>query len=100
MVFSGFARAITWLGDSFNSTPLRSPQGIPHYNEQPSKMKYILPASLIALATGVNNTQAEQRYCTGSNENSQSGAMQSFSVFENATVSFPHFVSLYQVSKR
>jgi hypothetical protein len=63
-------------------------------------MQYILPASLIALAAGANMTQAEQRYCTGSNENSQSRAMQSFAVFENATVAFPHFASLYLVSKR
>jgi hypothetical protein len=63
-------------------------------------MRYIFFATLIALATGLAGSQAEPRHCTGSDQGAQGEDVQIFAVFENATVSFSHLVSLYLVTDR
>jgi hypothetical protein len=61
-------------------------------------MRYTFFASLIALAKGLAGSQAEPRYCVGADKSAQGEDVQIFAVFENATVSFSHFVSLYLVT--
>lgn len=63
-------------------------------------MRYTFLATLIALATGLAVSQAEPRYCVGADKSAQGEDVQVFAVFENATVSFSHFVSLYLVITR
>jgi hypothetical protein len=63
-------------------------------------MRYTFLATLIALATGLAVSQAEPRHCVGADKSAQGEDVQVFAVFENATVSFSHFVSLYLVTTK
>lgn len=63
-------------------------------------MRYTFLATIIALATGLAGSQAEPRYCVGADKSAQGEDVQIFAVFENVTVSFSHFVSLYLVTTK
>ena len=63
-------------------------------------MRYTFLATLIALATGLAGSQAEPRHCAGADKSAQGEDVQIFAVFENVTVSFSHFVSLYLVTTK